>query len=191
MISLRVTDIKQFMYCRRIIYFTYCQPVKKKDTYKMKFGSEQHDLVKQLEKRRTLKRYGIEEGEKIFKCQLFSKKYKLSGRLDLLIETERDLIPIELKYSTKEPRINHKFQLAAYMLLLEEKRKTGIRRGLIHTIPNKKTYSYNNSDKLRNKVKNILNEIRELIREEFFPAKPRGWKKCKECEYKKYCGDVG
>ena len=190
MITLNVTDIKQYMYCRRIIYFTYCQPVKKKNTYKMEYGHEQHEIVDRLEKRRTLKRYGLEKGEKIFRHQVYSKKLGLSGRLDMLVKTGREYVPIEMKYSYNQPGLNHKYQLAAYMLLLEEEKRSGIRRGIIHTIPDKKTYMYRNSDDLRQKVKEIMREVRKIVKEEYFPRKPRGWKKCKDCEYKKFCGDI-
>ncbi|MFW6237789.1 MAG: CRISPR-associated protein Cas4 [Halanaerobiales bacterium] len=190
MITLNVTDIKQYMYCRRIIYFTYCQPVKKKNTYKMKFGKEQHDIVDRLEKRRTLKRYGLDKGEKIFRYKVYSHKLGLSGRLDMLVKTDREYIPIEMKYSRNSPGLNHKYQLAAYMLLLEETEKKGIRKGLIHTIPDKRTYVYKNDDSLREKVVEIIDKIRDMISQERFPGGPRGWKKCKDCEYKKFCGDV-
>lgn len=190
MITLNVTDIKQYIYCPRIIYFTYCQPVRKKTTFKMKFGKEQHEIVDQLEKRRTLKRYGIDKGEKLFKHKVYSRKYGLSGKLDMLVKTEKELIPIEMKYTYNAPGLNHKYQLAAYMLILEAEYNKGIRKGIIHTIPDKKSYVINNNDEIRSKVKCILMKTRKIINEEYFPAKPRGWRKCKECEYRKFCGDV-
>ncbi len=190
MINLNVTDIKQYIYCPRIIYFTYCQPVTKKNTYKMDFGSEQHDIVDQLEKRRTLQRYDLDKGKKFFKQKIFSKKYGLSGKLDMLVKTDSEFVPIEMKYTHNRPGLNHKYQLAAYMLLIEDYYQTGVRRGIIHLIPTKKTFHYKNSDKLRNKIKEIIASIRNIIQEEKFPEKVKGWRKCKDCEYKNYCGDV-
>lgn len=190
MIDLNVTDIKQYIYCPRIIYFTYCQPVQKKNTFKIEFGSEMHDIVDVLEKRRTLKRYNLEDGEKIFKHKLYSERLGLSGKLDMLVKTKTQLVPIEMKYTMNKPGINHKYQLAAYMLLLEDIYKCGVRGGIIHTIPDKRSYYYKNTISIRNKVIEIINSIRELISNESFPEKPNGWKKCKDCEYKNYCGDV-
>ncbi|MFW6028823.1 MAG: CRISPR-associated protein Cas4 [Halanaerobiales bacterium] len=190
MINLNVTDVKQYIYCPRIIYFTYCQPVHKKNSFKMDFGSEMHDIVDVLEKRRTLKRYNLEYGEKLFKQKVFSDKLGLSGKLDMLVKTERELIPIEMKYTQKKPGINHKYQLAAYMLLLEEVYHCGIRGGIIHIIPTKESYYYKNTKSLRTKVREIIKKIREIIIYEKFPEKCDGWRKCKNCEYKNYCGDV-
>lgn len=190
MIILNVTDIKQYIYCPRIIYYTYCQPVQKKNTFKMDFGSEMHDIVDILEKRRTLKRYNLEKGTKIFKHKVYSGKLGLSGKLDMLIKTEKELVPIEMKYTQNKPGINHKYQLAAYMLLLEEVYNCSIRRGIIHIIPDKCSYYYKNTDILRNKVLEIIELIRKMIINEKYPDKPESWRKCKDCEYKNYCGDV-
>lgn len=188
---LNVTDLKQYIYCPRIIYYTYCQPVKKKKTFKMEFGSKQHDIVDQLEKRRTLKRYNLEKGDKIFKHKVFSEKYSLSGKLDMLVKQEREIVPIEMKYTNSRPGLNHKYQLAGYMLLVEEEFELPVRKGIIHIIPTKESYFYKNNDQLREKVKELIFEIRELIEKERYPDKTSGWKKCKECEFKNYCGDVG
>jgi len=190
MINLNVTDIKQYIYCPRIIYFTYCQPVIKKNTFKMDYGREQHDIIDILEKRRTLKRYGIENGTKFFKQRIYSNKLGLSGMLDLLVKTDKELIPIEMKFTNKKPGLNHKYQLAAYMLLLEDYYNRGVRRGIIHIIPAKKSYNYKNSDSLRFKVKEIIYNIRDIITHEYFPEKIVTWRKCRDCEYKNYCGDV-
>lgn len=187
---INVTDIKQYYYCKRIIYFTYCQPVQKKNTYKMEFGKEQHEIVEELEKRRTLKRYDLDSGEKIFKKKVFSRKFGISGLLDMVVEKDNEIIPVEMKYTRKEPGINHKHQLAAYMRLLEEEYDKVVRRGVIHLIPKKESYHYKNKDELRDKVEEIITNIRFMINQERFPEAPKGWKKCKDCEYKNYCGDV-
>ncbi len=189
-LTINVTDIKQYIYCPRIIFYTYCQPVKKKNTFKMNFGKEQHDIVDQLEKRRTLKRYDLDHGEKLFKHRVFSKKYALSGKLDMLVKKERELIPIEMKYTLSRPGLNHKYQLAAYMIILEDVYQMPVRKGIIHIIPKKDSYSYKNTDSLREKVKEIIFNIRQMISDERYPKKVLGWKKCKDCEYQNYCGDI-
>src|SRR5690554_454627 len=190
MITLNVTDIKQYIYCPRIIYFTYCQPIDKKTIFKMEYGREIHDVVDVLEKRRTLKRYNLEGGEKLFKQKFFSERLGLSGKLDMLVKTEKGMIPIEMKYTQRKPGLNHKYQLAAYMLLLEDVYNSNIRSGIIHIIPDKSSYHYKNTDGLRDRVKEIIEEIRNMVVKERFPDKCQGWRRCKDCEYRNYCGDV-
>ena len=66
MIDLKVSDIKQFLYCPRNVYFTYVCPVDKKTTHKMNHGKEEHLELERLEKRRTFRRYRLENGERKF-----------------------------------------------------------------------------------------------------------------------------
>ncbi|MCK8825706.1 CRISPR-associated protein Cas4 [Fuchsiella alkaliacetigena] len=190
MLKIKVTDVKQFMYCQRIIYFTYCMPLSVKKTYKMDYGKDKHERVEELEKRRTLQRYGLEEGEKRCGIDLYSARLALRGKMDLLVVKEDEYIPIELKYSTRKPRLNHKYQLAAYGLLIEDQYQTSIRKGLIHLIPNKETFEVEMTSNLRKKVKEIINKIRELIELELMPEATQERGKCRGCEYRNFCGDV-
>ena len=57
---LRVTDLKQWAYCRRIVYYQHRMPGVGKQTYKMGEGKAAQDMVEQLEMRRTLREYGFE-----------------------------------------------------------------------------------------------------------------------------------
>lgn len=185
-----VTDVKQYMYCPRIIYFTYCMPVLTMDTYKMKHGKEEHQRNDELEPRRTLQRYGLETGEKKYKVRLVSHRLGLKGKMDLLVIQDDNYIPIELKYSTKEPSLNHKYQLGAYCLLIEDQYETTIRKGLIHLLPKKETFEVKVTPKFRGKVREIIGEIEEVIREEIMPRPTKERGKCQDCEYRNYCGDV-
>ncbi|PRX21216.1 CRISPR-associated Cas4 family exonuclease [Orenia metallireducens] len=185
-----VTDIKQYMYCKRIIYFTYCMPIIRKKTYKMKYGKREHDRNDRLEPKRTLKRYGLEAGEKRYGVELISKRLGLRGKMDLLIVQEKKYIPVELKYSTRDPGLHHKYQLSAYCLLVEDQYKTRVRKGIIHLIPRKDTFEVEITANLRRKVKDIIKGIRELIDSEELPPPVKEQGKCKDCEYYNFCGDV-
>ncbi|MBM7623693.1 CRISPR-associated protein Cas4 [Sporohalobacter salinus] len=190
MLEIKVTDIKQYIYCRRIIYFTYCMPLEVAKTYKMKYGKEKHDRTEELEKRRTLQRYGLESGEKRCSVWLESKKLGLKGKLDLLVIKGNEYVPIELKYSTRKPGLHHKYQLTAYVRLLEYKYKTSIRKGLIHLIPSKDTFEIKMTSNLRKKVREVMENIRKIAVTERMPDVVRERGKCKDCEYRNFCGDI-
>jgi CRISPR-associated exonuclease Cas4 len=53
---------------------------------------------------------------------LFSNRYRLTGRPDYLVESGRDLIPVEVKSgrAPRQPYPAHILQLAAYCLLVED-----------------------------------------------------------------------
>ena len=48
-IALKVTDLKQFVYCPRILYFTYVLPIPHPVTRKMDFGKIEHLELDRLE----------------------------------------------------------------------------------------------------------------------------------------------
>ena len=79
MISLRVSDLKQYIYCPRILYFYYVLPVPRRVTRKMEYGKMEHIEIQQLEKRRGLKPYGIMEGKRSFQISLSSTRLGMHG----------------------------------------------------------------------------------------------------------------
>ena len=187
---IKVTDIKQFAYCKRIIYFTYCMPLDIKKTYKMTEGKRRHKRNEELEPNRTLQRYGLETGEKKYSVNLSSSRLGLRGEVDLMVITENEYIPIELKYTTHQPGINHKYQLVAYCLLIEEEYQTIVKKGLIHLIPAKETIEIKLNTKLRDKLKEIIADINFIIESEQMPEATNDRGKCRDCEYRNYCADV-
>ncbi|MDI6689141.1 MAG: CRISPR-associated protein Cas4 [Actinomycetota bacterium] len=181
-VSLTVTDIKQYIYCPRVVYFTYVIPLIRPTTGKMDYGKGEHERVSELEKRRKLSIYGLENGEREFHLRLNSERLGLSGLLDMAISTDCEIIPVEFKFSTKPPSLNHKYQLTAYTMLLEDrdylqraangKRRTRlVRRGFVHLIPLKRSYEIQITQSMRDFVKKLLMEIRSMIENETMPSR--------------------
>lgn len=99
-LRLRVTDLKQYEYCPRIVFYQYVLPVEKVSTYKMEAGKAQEARLDVLEKRRKLVRYGLRDGRRRFHVGLVSERLGLSGKLDLLIETDSDRYPVDFTEPT-------------------------------------------------------------------------------------------
>lgn len=188
-----VSDIRQYIYCPRVIYFTYVMPVDKKITYKMDYGKKQHIRTDMLEKRRKLNRYGFKEGRRIFHMPVSSKRLGINGVIDMVIEFKRgrlkEYCPVEFKNTLHRLQKNHKYQLATYAVLLEEYFQRPVRKGFIYTIPNKKVDEIIITDNMRIHIKRTVGAIRNMIKNERFPEK-RSERRCCDCEYKNYCGDV-
>ncbi|WP_243138119.1 CRISPR-associated protein Cas4 [Heliorestis acidaminivorans] len=140
-IILKVTDIKQYVYCPRIPYFTYVLPVPKKISKKMDYGKEAHERLDKLEQRRNFMAYKDEElqsrqgstnmpqGLKKFHTYIYSRRLGLEGKLDLHLLQGTDIFPVEVKSTRRKPGLNHKYQLTAYAMLLEEHYNRPIRKG--------------------------------------------------------------
>ena len=91
--NIRVSDIKQYFYCPRVVYHTYFTPVHRPTTHSMELGALEHEVLSVLERRRTLARYGLEAGSRKFHVSLHAESLGLTGVLDLLIETEAGRFP--------------------------------------------------------------------------------------------------
>lgn len=189
MLELRVSDLKQWVYCQRIVYFNYVLPVERKSTYKMTVGMEQHLQLEQLENRRTLARYGLAEGERRFRVPLSSERLGLTGVLDLLLVTKTGYYPVEFKDAPRGPALNHRYQLAAYGLLVEENFRVPVRTGFLYVIPQKRVVPMPLTPGVRERVHRLLDEMRTVIACERTPPPTRMAGRCRECEYRNYCGD--
>lgn len=186
---LKVTDLKQFTYCPRIVYFTYVLPVPRPSTTKMDFGKLEHLELDRLEKRRKLKRYGLENGTRVFHMHLFSEKLGMEGKLDLHILREREVYPVEFKHSSAV-HFNHKIQLAAYACLIEEEIRKLVRTGFLYLIPNGEIIPVPVTAELRTYVKDTLLNIRMMVAKAAWPRPTAQRHRCRECEYRRYCRDV-
>ncbi len=98
-----VTDLKQWVYCPRILYFRLCLPAIRPLTYKMEAGIEDGEAEAQRESRRSLRTYGLKSGRREYDVALASGRLGLRGKIDMLIlreePGEEELIPVDYKLS--------------------------------------------------------------------------------------------
>ncbi|MBZ4687471.1 MAG: CRISPR-associated protein Cas4 [Clostridiales bacterium] len=189
-IKLRVGDIKQYLYCPRVIYFHHVCPVPRKYTGKMEQGQEEHTELEKLEKRRKLKRYKLGEGERIFHTSLYSERLGLEGKLDLHIMQQDQIYPVEIKYTHGKAYLNHKYQVIAYAMLLEEIYRKPVRYGFLYFIPREIIYEVAVTPNARKFVLEIMEKIRNIIKNESMPPPPRKSRRCTDCEFRKWCNDM-
>lgn len=189
-IEITINDIKQLFYCHRIVFFNHLMPVDKKQTYKMEHGRLIEDDIRELEKRRNLRKYNLTEGERIFHLWMSSDKMGLSGKLDMLIISREGYFPVDFKYTTGRPQKNHVYQLAGYALLIEEKYRKKVSHGFVYLIPKKEAYIFSLSKELKREVLTSLEVIRTMIQAERMPDAAVNRNKCKDCEFRNFCGDV-
>lgn len=156
----------------------------------MELGTEVHDIVGELEKRRNLKRYGLSEGERKYNIWLKSTSLGISGKLDMLIRTQSDNHPVDFKNTSGNPGENHLYQLGAYALLVEENFSCQVKRGFIYLIPQKDCRIVEIDEDSKRKVRQKIHEIKEIMKNEAMPKPTKNRGKCYDCEYKNYCNDV-
>jgi CRISPR-associated exonuclease Cas4 len=189
-VELRVSDLKQYHYCPRVVYYQYVLPVDRVVTYKMEKGKVAQEDLEALEARRKMKKYGLDRGKRIFNPWVKSSRLGLSGRLDLLIETDAELIPVDFKFTRGRPYKNHLYQLGGYGLILENNRGKDVHRGFVYLIPQNDAVVFDITEELKRDCLDTIEKIRRMIENEIFPDAPSQRTKCVDCEYRNYCRDI-
>jgi CRISPR-associated exonuclease Cas4 len=190
LIPLRVNDLKQYEYCPRIVFYNTVMPLDRKVTFKMQRGTEAEFHLDALEKRRSLRRYKLSEGERRFHVWLHSERLGLSGKMDLLIVSQQGYFPVDFKYTRGRPHRNHISQLAGYSVLVEEQFQTEVETGFIYLAPVGELVAIKITKELKEEVADRLATIREMVREELLPPPTPVRARCAECEFRNYCGDI-
>jgi CRISPR-associated exonuclease Cas4 len=188
--ALRVNDLKQFEYCPRIVFYNTVMPLERKVSFKMQRGSEAEFRLDALEKRRSLRRYNLADGERRFHVWLHSERLGLSGKMDLLVVSQQGYFPVDFKYTRGRPRRNHISQLAGYSVLVEDHFNTHVETGFIYLAPIGELVAIKMTAELKEEVPQRLAEIRSMIREELLPQPTAVRARCNECEFRNYCGDI-
>lgn len=189
-LMLTVSDLKQFVYCPRIPYYSYVMPVPAKPTVHMAVGTEAHRRLSRLEKRRSSHKYKLREGTKLYKQTFLSQRLGLSGLLDLLIEANNSFYPVEYKNSTGDPLLHHRYQLTAYALLVEEHNDAVVRSGYVCMLRSDDVFPLEITESKKAYVKVLLDRIRRMIETQTLPAATPHRDRCENCEFRLYCADT-
>ncbi len=193
---LEVTDLKQYVCCPRIVFYRYCLPKIRPTTVLMEEGILKHSEEDEREERRSLRNYGVTEGERFFHLALQSEQLGLSGRIDLVIASparnaaNAEISVVEYKYSEQKAGAHFKLQLAAYALLVEDAWQVSVKQGYIYSIPTKNVETIPITAQLRKKVVQTVTHIRQLVAQEIMPEPPAAQGRCVTCEFRRFCNDV-
>lgn len=185
-----VTELKQWVYCARIVYYHQVMPGVGKATYKMKEALVAQDLVESLEMRRSLREYGLESAQREFGRWLADEKIGLSGKIDLLLKGPEVSAVVDFKLTSSEPSENHRMQLAGYAVLVEEVMRVPVRLGFIYRIPDNRVFAFEITEARKDTVHEAVRDIERLRARQEFPAATSLRGRCVECEYSNFCGDV-
>lgn len=194
--TLEVTDLKQWRYCPRVVWYRYCLPAVRPVTDLMAHGIAHHRDEEGREERRSLRPYGLTAGERYFDVALQSPALGLRGRLDLAIAVPdrtsfgAEAVVVEYKDSEQRPGPHFKLQLTAYALLLEEAWGLPVRAGWVYQIPLRRAERVTITPSLRRQVAAVVETIQVAIGGEALPEGPPSRRPCVSCEFRRFCNDV-
>ena len=185
-----VTDLKQWAYCPRVVYYHRVMPAPPRPTYKMKEGLAAQDLIENLETRRKLREYDLDGAKRRFGLWLDNKELGLAGKIDLLLEAKDEIAVVDFKLTSGEPGQNHRLQLAGYSLLAEAAYGLPARRAFLFRIPDNRIFLEPMTEQLRQAVKTAITDMRRTGDTQLCPDPTEVRGRCVECEFANYCADV-
>ncbi len=192
----RVTDLKQFVYCPRVFFYQVCLPDVRPTTFKMKEGVEVGRSEVGREERRSLRAYGIAAGEREFDVPLRSKRLGVRGEIDMVITVapEKDgatgeVIPVDYKVS-RMAGLHFQLQLVVYGMMLEEVRGVPVSRGFLYEIPLRRAEEVRLDLRMRERALKAVKQMREILETERMPGPVKNRAKCATCEFRRFCNDV-
>src|SRR4051812_13396683 len=98
LLDLAVSDVRQHVYCPRIPFFRLGARLPHRYvTGAMQEGILEHERTEALEQRRSLRAYGLTDGERELDVRVRSERLALAGRMDMVIRRPSEVIPVEFK----------------------------------------------------------------------------------------------
>ncbi len=187
---LPVTELKQWAYCKRIVYYHRAMSAFGRPTYKMKEAMSAQDLIESLEMRRSLREYKLEKAVRRFNVWLTDAGLGLSGKADLLLEGPKEVAVVDFKLTSGTVGENHRMQMAGYSLLAEVATGLPAPRGFLYRIPDNQVFAVEITNELRGAVAEAVAQIRRVGETQWCPEPTAVRGRCLECEYANYCADV-
>lgn len=184
-----VTDLKQFMYCERILYYHSCLPDIRPVTLKMEAGKRRHEDENKRSLRRTMNLPEIAQAQREFDVSVQSQSLGLSGQIDEVLFMQDSAIPVDYKLA-KQASLHYKVQLAAYAMMLEETFDLPASRGILYLIQKRESVEVNITRNLRNQVVEAILHMRQLAESEMMPDPTKNRRACLDCEFRRFCNDV-
>ena len=186
--SIPVNLIRQWCYCPRVVYYMELTDIPVHRPIWVGQGEDFHQLEQKLWQRRNLSRFKLNSGEIHYNLAVQSDELGLHGIVDMAIETDEAVYPVEFKLSPSNKKRGDILQLTAYAMLLEKhfskSSSVGFLAGrgkVLHTI---------DMDRMRQRdVMTTVDEIIRMLQRGTTPESSATVVQCCTCEYVNFCND--
>jgi CRISPR-associated exonuclease Cas4 len=193
MISVRVSDVRQYIFCPRVIWYRRVLGQAGRETPKMAQGRGAEEALVRLEERRRLRRYGLEGAGRRFGVVYQSESLGLHGVCDLVLDVPGPpprSYPVEVKMTRGGVGRHHVMQLTAYAMLIEEAGGGLVDRGFVLLLPEDRVEEVLVGERERKALLRAVEAIRTMATTQRFPPPTRFRSFCPDCEFVNFCGDV-
>ena len=130
--------------------------------------------------------------QKLLLTPLSSGNFGLQGNVDCIIKTvSGEYVPVDYKNMASDRGkvwMDHRYQLVAYALLVEENFDTVVKRGFVNYIPEALILQLEVTPTMKSYVKRVLGHIKRIIKDEDLPPIRVAKQKCTGgCGHKQTC----
>lgn len=181
--------LRQFCFCPRIFYFQEVMRIEIQKPIWVNQGLEYHEKELSLMRRRSMKRFSLDNADQHHGINLSSKKYNMHGKPDIILETGNSITPVEIKSQEMRPSKGQILQLCAYGMLSEEYFKKTCKKGFFLLSGKDKTYPVELNKELKNDVLIIIERMIEVAFDMQLPVTSASISQCSQCEYLNFCND--
>ena len=144
---------------------------------------EGRDIHKKVDEPRTTIRDGIREAHAL---PLWSRRYGLRGRADVIQLLPDGPFPIEYKHGPRRSRRADEVQLCAQALCLEEMLDTPVPRGAVYHHRSRARREVEFTDELRALAEQTIQSVRDMLLGQHVPP-PVADRRCTRCSLKEAC----
>jgi CRISPR-associated exonuclease Cas4 len=184
---LRINEIKNYLYCPRISYYTLCLDIDR-ETDLSRGGIREEARTKTRMQRRKGALHALLPGERHFDVPLENPALGLIGRLDELVETADGVVLIDYK-DTAHDYGYWGVQMLAYRLCAEAM-GWHVQGCALYIIPEKRYQELETKPKDEAKLRSILAALHTLVQDERCPPPVTQIGKCRSCQYSRFCNDI-
>ena len=191
MIYVTPSEIIEYLYCPRFIYFMNCLKISQQEDkrYLVQKGRNIHLIKSKINKEYIRKKIGCID--KKIEVYFSSEKLKLVGKVDeVLFFQDGTASPLDYKFAEYDDKIykTYLYQQACYALLIEENFQCSVNKAYICYLRSQnylKEISITNN--MKRKAIEIIEEIFDILNKNYFPAKTKSKARCLDCTYKNIC----
>lgn len=188
-ISVTPSEIIQYLYCPRFIYFEKVLgiPQYEEKSYKAMRGRKLHDSKSSINKDYLRKKIGATDKLQ----EQYLTNDLLRGKVDeVLTLGDGTMAPLDYKFAQYKDKVfsTYKTQLACYACLIEDNFGKYVNKGfLVYTRSKNKLIEIEINQDQKQEVKECAIAIGEIIQDNRFPKATRYKKRCIECTYRNIC----
>jgi CRISPR-associated exonuclease Cas4 len=189
--SLTVTDVMEYLFCPRFIYFLHCLeiPQHEEKRSKVRIGREAHHARETTNISYLRHDLGVQRKEA--GVYLTSEHLPVRGIVDeVLFLDDGTAAPLDYKFAEDKDTLfrTHRFQSVLYGMMIEERYEVPVKRGyLCYLRSNNAVREVPITPKARADAESVVDAILEITEYGYYPRAAASRRRCIDCCYRHLC----